>query len=207
MNYEEMKSKLCVWVIPKWRNVDLLKVVPYEEDMELAIVCVIEIEKDTRWQMVTNSMLAEFGITQDQLFADAKKMTQTNAPAVLRKMSDAIAVAAERAGASFDALDGIQETSDLYVATTECGAYGAGVIFYPGFLESVAEKIGSGFYVLPSSIHEVIILSDKTDFDPMDLIFMVKEVNKTEVAPGDRLSDGVRHYDLETKELTLCYPF
>ena len=56
--------------------------------------------------------------------------------------------------------------------------------------------------VLPSSIHELLILPDNGSMQLSELEAMVREVNATQVAPEDRLSDKVQYYDRETKLLT-----
>ena len=60
---------------------------------------------------------------------------------------------------------------------------------------------GTNYYVLPSSIHELLILPDNGSMQLSELEAMVREVNATQVAPEDRLSDKVQYYDRETKLL------
>ena len=55
--------------------------------------------------------------------------------------------------------------------------------------------IGGDYYVLPSSIHETLIVPDTGLHDVNELEAMVKEVNETQVAPDEILSDKVQHYD------------
>lgn len=68
-------------------------------------------------------------------------------------------------------------------------------------MEKVAELLGTNYYVLPSSIHELLILPDNGSMQLSELEAMVREVNATQVAPEDRLSDKVQYYDRETKLL------
>ena len=72
---------------------------------------------------------------------------------------------------------------------------GACVIQYPGFLDQAAKTLGGDFFVLPSSIHEVLLYQDDGTIGRKDLEDMVRSINQTEVAPADRLSDFVYHYD------------
>lgn len=48
----------------------------------------------------------------------------------------------------------------MFVATVPDKIHGAGVIAYPNFMEDAAEKMGGDFFVLPSSIHEVLLVKD-----------------------------------------------
>ncbi len=78
-------------------------------------------------------------------------------------------------------------------ATTQNGA---SALFYPDVLEKIGEQAGQNFFILPSSIHETLIVPDDGRFDYQMLESMVKEINAAErVAPEDRLSDSVYHYD------------
>ena len=82
----------------------------------------------------------------------------------------------------------------MYVATNVFKMNGACILLYDGVLKKFAEKIGSDFYILPSSVHEVIFVPANGDMDARYLIQMVKEVNATEVAPDEVLSDNVYIY-------------
>ena len=86
----------------------------------------------------------------------------------------------------------------MFVATNNKKVNGAGVILYEGLLKTFAKKIGSDFYILPSSIHEVIFVPANGDMDVRYLIQMVKEVNATEVSPSEVLSDNVYKYHADT---------
>ena len=83
----------------------------------------------------------------------------------------------------------------MFVAGVSDNIHGAGVIAYPNFFEDAAEKLGGDFYVLPSSIHEVLLVRDNGEMTAKDLEAMVREVNATQVAPEEQLTDHVYHYD------------
>ena len=59
---------------------------------------------------------------------------------------------------------------------------------------TVIEKLGNDFYVLPSSVHECLVVPADKKFDASDLTRMVREVNATEVLPEERLSNRVYRY-------------
>ena len=79
-------------------------------------------------------------------------------------------------------------------AGASAGFSGAGVLMYPGFLDYAAGRLKDRFYILPSSIHELLFIEDKDDVRPEFLKEMVHSINETHVAPEDRLSDCVYHY-------------
>ena len=80
----------------------------------------------------------------------------------------------------------------MYVATNSKKLNGACVMIYGGLLHDFARKVGRSFYIIPSSIHEVILIPDTLDMDIRYTKAMVKEVNGTEVALDEALSDNVQ---------------
>ena len=81
-----------------------------------------------------------------------------------------------------------EEPSPIWVATVEGGQNGACAIQYPDFLDQAAETMGGDFYVLPSSIHEVLFIVDDGSMELSHLEEMMRSINEAEVAPADRLS-------------------
>ena len=81
----------------------------------------------------------------------------------------------------------------MFVASVSDNIHGAGVIAYLNFFEDAAEKLGGDFYVLPSSIHEVLLVGDNGEMTAKDLEALVREVNATQVAPQEQLTDHVYH--------------
>jgi hypothetical protein len=74
-------------------------------------------------------------------------------------------------------------------------------------MDQAAEKLGGSFYILPSSIHEILLVKDNGQFDRASLEKMVREVNATQVAPEDKLTDSVYHYDSKNKVFELGEKF
>ena len=77
---------------------------------------------------------------------------------------------------------------------------GAAAILNDTARQEIAEKLGD-FYVLPSSIHEVMIVPKSTGRSLEELELMVRSVNSSEVEPDEVLSDHVYEYDAKEHEL------
>ena len=92
----------------------------------------------------------------------------------------------------------------MLVATTEGAFMGASVIQHPGFMEQAAEQISGDFFVLPSSIHEVLLIPDDGKSDHHELEAMVQSINETQVEPADRLSDYAYRYDQKDRVFELA---
>lgn len=82
----------------------------------------------------------------------------------------------------------------LYILTNERKCLGAITIAIPGEAEAIAKSLGSDYFVLPSSIHECLILPDTGSYNRQMLDHMVTAVNSSQVEPEDVLSDHVYHY-------------
>ncbi len=100
-----------------------------------------------------------------------------------------------------------QEKNDdhmpLLVLTNKRKCFGASCILYRGLLEKFSERLGQGFYILPSSIHEVILLPENYVKHPDRLMKMVSEVNETQLALEDVLTDSVYYYERKTGRISV----
>lgn len=93
----------------------------------------------------------------------------------------------------------------MYVVSNPEKIYGATALLDPQALESIADKIGEEkYYILPSSIHELLVIRESLAPTPEELQTMVKEVNENEVAVQDRLSDNVYRVDTNTMKISIC---
>ncbi len=209
-DYEQMKDKLCMEVVAADRNADLLAKVPHQEIEDMAVVYrfVVDSSDDGRATMlITNDILDKMGVTPEQLHADALENAPELRPAVIKGMSE---VMIDMMGEDAHEMLGIGEfpqDEPMYVATVPDKISGAGVIAYQDFMDQAAEKLGGDFFILPSSIHEVLLVKDDGNTDFKDLKAMVEEVNASQVAPEEKLTDSVYHYDSKEHIFELAEKF
>ena len=97
-----------------------------------------------------------------------------------------------------------EENPSMYVLSNADKLNGAAALLDAKTMEDISEKLGGDFVVLPSSIHETIVLPLNEDMDRHTLEAMVQDVNAGQVAPEERLSDHVYMYDSQAKELVLA---
>lgn len=91
----------------------------------------------------------------------------------------------------------------MTILTNEKNLYGASCILHKITLESIAKQMENDFYILPSSIHETIIVPYNENFPPSFLQDIVKEVNETEVDDDEILTNSVYLYNRFTKQISL----
>lgn len=206
-SYESIRPMLSIQMCDPETNREYLKDKPHTLCGELAALYRIQITADdegTASVAVTENLMELWGITKEQLHQDAVQAEKTRNPVCLYDMEDLIfgSMVSDKPDNLFDRTEPLNiGFTPLYVLTNQNKTNGAGVLVQDGVLEKVGELMGSNFYVLPSSIHEVLILPDNGNMQLAELENMVREVNATQVAPEDRLSDKVQYYDREAKTL------
>lgn len=208
-DYSKMKQFLAVEVVSAETNKDLLETVPHQIIEDLAVVYrfVLSSENDCRSSiLVNNRMLETMSVTPEQLHADAVANAAQYRPLIIKGMSEVIS---EMMGISPEEMGLPQNPADekIFVATVSDKVQGAGVLAYEDFLDRASKRAGGDFYLLPSSIHELLIVPDTGDMSLKNLEDMVREVNATQVEPQDRLTDNVYHYDAENRVFELGEKF
>lgn len=205
-DYEKVKPLLAIRLYDPEKNQDYLKNKPHIPCGDLAAAYRIQISRDTDGvasAIVTDGLLQTWGISTEQLHKDALAAESNRETVCLHSMDDVMSsffVPGECPNLLNN--DGIPNVGiGFYVLTNQSRLNGAGVLAQDNVLERIGDLLGSDFYVLPSSIHEVLIVPDNGTVSLKELEAMVREVNSTQVAPEDLLSDKVQYYDRETKTL------
>ncbi len=90
----------------------------------------------------------------------------------------------------------------MQILTNKGRIFGAACILYPGVLQRIADEVQANLYILPSSVHEVILIAVTGEEDVHFLKRMVREVNATQVLPEEVLSDSVYYFDREKHEIS-----
>lgn len=212
-DYGQMKETLVMEVVSAEANQELLEGIPHKDMEDMAVVYrfMIDSNEDGRASiLVTNNLINNMGVTPEQLHADAMENAPELKPAVIKGMSEVMAEMMGVSLADLDAMGGVPTMGGeeaMYVATVPDKIHGAGVLAYQDFMDQAAERAGGDFFILPSSIHEILIVPDNGEMNLTDLEAMVKEVNATEVAPEDKLTDSVYHYDSKAKIFELGEKF
>lgn len=206
LDFDDVKDNLTIRVVDISKNRDFLSEVPYMTlGNGLAAVCDIQLKQDLEgmWRTtVTRNLMEKQGYNKAELFSRAMETAREVDPPKFTSMGANLFGQGDLGNLleNDDPIDN-DEKESMYVLTNESAMYGAAALFYPGMQEKIAEKLGEGYYALPSSLHEYIILPDSSEIDPKEMCEMVKMANKTVVEPKDVLSDNVLHFDKDTRQL------
>lgn len=200
-DYEAAKDRLFIRVTNKETNADVLAGMPHKEVEDLAITYHVLVNHDQNGiasAPVTDDLLRHYGVTAEQLHEDAIANSQRMLPAQLDSMQNML-FGMMTPEASDTLRDEPYPGSTMLVLTNNVQLNGAAALFYPGVMDQAAERLGGNFIVLPSSTHEVIMIpaDGMTDFRSLEQ--MVKDINRSQVAPEERLSDHVYHYDAQER--------
>ena len=209
-NYEVMKEKLAMEVVSYDRNEELLVKVPHKRMEDMAVIYRFELDMDPRNRstiLVTHSLMEQMGINHEQLHEDALKNAPVMRPAVIQGMTEVLMeMMGPEMGGLLEDME-IPQQEFMYVASVPNKTAGAGVLAYQEFMDQAAERLGGDFFILPSSIHEVLLVPDDGVKSFHELKAMVEEVNATQVAPEEKLTDSVYHYDCKEHIFELAEKF
>ena len=202
-DYEKVKPKLFIRMCDPEKNTEYLRDKPYTACGELAVsyrIQVLEEKEMNGSAAITNEVLRSWGITKEQLHQDAVQAEKERKQACLYRMDDILF--SEQAENLLEEGAPLQAGElPIFVLTNRDKSEGAGVMVQDGVLKKVGELLGADYYVLPSSIHEVLVLPDNGEMDVKELESMVRDVNAAEVAPHELLSDKVQFYDRASRTL------
>lgn len=201
---ELMKSKVMFRVIHAASNQDLLQEVPHMAYLDLAIVFYLYLDHSSVGQMtalIRNEHMHYWELQPRDFWNLALVNTPLCFPAQIQSMEDLFkSIARQNMGAccSDKMLDKLFKSETpkkpLYVLTNQRGIYGAGCMLYQNILKDFADSLGKDLYILPSSIHEVLITPVLPEISYTELSHMVTTINRAEVPPEDQLSNQVYLY-------------
>lgn len=209
--YEQVKDKLRIKLINKEYNEKLLENVPYRDFCDLAVVCMVEIDMpggQTGSVLIHNNHICMWGVHEKQLLNDAISNSFTNDRGVVHRMEDMVrSIYNSMNDAQTDIFDEQIETMvscpcGLYVLSNEKQLYGAASIVHKEVRTQLSEQMGGDFYIIPSSVHELIIVPNNIENSLMNLNEMIREVNSTMLSKDEILSDHAYLYN-STEDLLI----
>lgn len=202
-HFDHLKEKIVYKLINTTSNTDLLKTVPSIPYLDLSIVFYLLLDENEFGYMtalIQESHMADWKTNIEELYQLASVNTPYHLPAELKSMSDVIKeLAMEKLGEDYredfirDLIEH-EDSSPLFVLTNRPGLNGASALLYDHVLKSFAEQLNQDLVILPSSIHEVLLVPYDDDVNFGSLSHMVSHINQTEVAPEDRLSNEIYLY-------------
>ena len=209
MDYDRVKNNLFMRLSAAEKNKELLEHAPHIRKEDLAItfhIMLDQSDKGTATTMINDNMMEAYGIDLNQLYQDALLNSPVICPAQIENMGEALSRMMvedmKSAGAPPEVIQEMEKdleesnkNNPMTIITNDRLVDGASAIFYPGVMDLVGERMKGDYFILPSSVHETLVVPDDGRVSLQELTDMVKEVNMTQVNPEDQLTDQVYHYD------------
>lgn len=185
------------------RNAERLQGVPSKKIADLAALYRTVISNDERGTasfVVSDEMMKVAGISIEELDEAADRNTK-NAGFLVKSMQQ---VMAEMMGMPEEMAEAMADGPQMFVLTNGRKTNGANILLFKEQLAELAEKVDDDFFILPSSIHELLAIPASQVDDAEQLRQMVREVNDTQVAPDEILGYEVYLYNRETGEVEVA---
>lgn len=204
-DYDKVKSRIVFKLINYDRNKELLQKVPHYRFLDLAIVfsCLLESAPTGNATILIHTHHLNFWhITRDDLYALAFQNTPKLLQYDLRNMTDLLKelLNDEETYPSSEDYAGL---CPMYVLSNQHKLNGAVCILYQNLLRDFANRLGCDLYILPSSVHEVLIIPAYDRTTHKELTEMVQDVNSSQLSREEILSDHVYYYSRETCQITM----
>ncbi len=215
-DYERVEKQIVYRLIHQKGNEKLLEKMPWFPVLDLAMVfyCRLPDEVGVKANIpIEKEHLERWGKTKLEIQAAAIK----NMPQLLPRTIEPIGLVMERIleetaeemdDELFEELHASllelrKQKEIMYVLSNTERYCGSASLLYPEVLRNFAEEVGEDLYILPSSIHEVLLIPDDGGFEKNELEGLVSEVNLTQLAIDEKLSDSVYYYKRETGKITI----
>ena len=168
----------------------------YDIDKYVRVLVDLPDNDDSMASVAINyAMLEQYGVSATELFEQALKCSHEQY--VINDMKTTLEQILGEAPADLNDIG-----SRMIVLTTKNKVHGASAMFDKQLLSQLAQNLGNkDFYILPSSIHEIIAVPVSDEVNAQYLRSMVKEVNNTEVSKDQRLSYSVFYYDADADKV------
>ena len=180
------EERFVVLLVNRERNAELLEHAPHRAMEDLAQVYALRGE-NLHFTYVTEEMAREAGYSEEQLHRIALREMPRHVTALLFPLEQACETEYI-----------LQEELPFYVLTNTDQFYGASSILYPGMLAYLRMRMQTDFYILPVSIHELLLVPKEEPYTPDRLAKLLTEANRDIVKPQDQLSNYVYQYESKT---------
>lgn len=214
-DYRWAQKRISCRLISRNLNRSLLEQVPWTPFLDLAVTYYIQLESD-RDQVasvcIPNELASLWQVTGNDLYQQALCNMPLLFPVSFYRLDQLLTDHKNSGGFPLPVPSGLLSDSGslsvppLHVLTSQTGLYGASCLLYCRELKDFAESQNSDILILPSSVHEILLLPDSPDCSHEELQNTIRFVNKTAVSPEEQLSDELYIYRKDSETITVWSP-
>lgn len=212
LDFSKMKQKIVFQIINTAENEEMVARCPHRsfEDLSVVYRAITGISNSgVSGFLITNDIATVEGLTEEELYECAYQNTKKLFPfkserieVMMRRLMRKWGADENEIKEAFPGYTKTPEKERIYVVTNRHDFFGANALLYQDVIAEVAEKIGTDCYILPSSVHDLIVLSTDIYLKENKLANIVKTTNNESVRPSDRLSDSVYLYSLSDRRIS-----
>lgn len=190
MDYEQVKGRVLFKLIGYERNREFLKNAPHIRFLDMAVVFYCMMFHETMGNVTILIRSTESGrwkVSAEELYECALENTPKILAERIRDIEEVLGMTETDSGEEIG--------RRMFVLTNTLQTFGAACMMYPDALRKFADQWDADFFILPSSVHEVLLLPDHGEYDLQEFKGMVYEINRTQLEPEEILTDSVYYYD------------
>ena len=212
LDFSKVKEKIVFQIVNTADNVEMLIKCPHRnfEDLSVVYRAITGISNSgVSGFLITNDIAEVEGLTENELYQFAFENTKRLFPfkserieVIMRRLMRRWGADEEEIKEDFPGYTKTPLKERVYVVTNKHDFFGANALLYNDVIADVAKKIGTDCYILPSSVHDLIVLSTEIYYKQNKLANIVKTTNNESVRPSDRLSDSVYMYSISDGIIT-----
>lgn len=198
--YEAVKDRIAFRLVHAKANRNILNKVPHICWLDLAVVFFLCISQDNSGIItaaICNEHLNIWNISKEDLV----KQAFTNTPRLFPYTVTSMASLLEHLNQE-DTMAG--DPAPFSILSNSSGVYGAGCLVYSNVIKNFADTIEQDIIILPSSIHEVLLLADTGNISYGEMTRLITHINNTEVPKTDQLSNEVYIYSRKLDSISMA---
>ena len=197
-NYDAIRHQIIFRLVNYERNEELLTSCPYLPFCDLAITFRWLVHSDSSGiasALITNKEMELWNITLEELYQTASINPRRLFPATIQPIQQLLSEYLDKDADIQELLDQTPDELQLFILSNEPRINGSTSMIYDGVLADFAKKIKKDLYILPSSIHEVLLMPATKEVEEQALLNLVRDANRTVVGLPDILSDSIYRFD------------
>ena len=199
-SYNSIKDKILCKLVNTEKNKELLASAPHINFLDLSVVFYVimtSVKHGMGSILIKDNIFSDWQVSVDQMFKDAKENNKRLLGSKIEPIEEVLRRMVKGCSQESDLISDLDDLnmrngkSYMYVLTNSQLTNGAASLLDNEALCDFSNEINSDFYIIPSSIHELILVPVKNDLEDSTLKSMVKEINAKEVSPQEVLSDNI----------------
>ena len=197
MKWENVQNSIELRLVNTDRNKVLLASSPHRDFFDLSLVYYVAVNSRASAR-VQNHLMQNWGVSEEELFNAGCKTMREKHPVRVRTI-----VSAMQNMIPCFAIEPPEDAVPLYMLGDSSEPFLSSAIVYSDAVKELAVKCQTDIYIIPSSVHELLLMPKCSGVDEMSILQMVWIVNRTQVSEEDFLSDNIYVYHYESGEFDI----